>query len=86
MPQSSSQPGFDPRTFKLEMLNKKGPDFKDPWARNERWRYTGPFTRWNRFRNSLPGFGIACVAFAGYCAYEQLFLKKDSHGHGAEHH
>lgn len=53
---------------------------------SEIWRYSGPFTRWNRFKNSLPGFGIACVAFAGYCAYEQLFLKKDSHGHGAEHH
>jgi len=51
---------------------------------SEAWRYTGPFTRANRFKGALPGFGIASVAFAGYCTYEYFFLK-DSHGHGEEH-
>lgn len=54
---------------------------------SEAWRYTGPFTRWNRFKGSVPGLGIATVAFAAYCAYEWAFLSKDSqHGHAEEHH
>jgi len=61
---------------------------RDPWARAETWRYTGPFTRWNRFKGAFPGFGIAAVAFAGYCVYEAVFLKEAHHGegHGEEHH
>jgi len=56
----------------------------------EQWRYTGPFTRFNRFRGTFPGFGIAAVAFTAYCGYEYLFTKNDHHGseaggHGAEH-
>jgi NADH dehydrogenase (ubiquinone) 1 beta subcomplex subunit 3 len=47
----------------------------------EAWRYTGPFTRWNRFKSSFPGLGIATVAFAAYCTYEYMFLKDDHHGH-----
>ncbi|KAI5278771.1 hypothetical protein KEM52_004587 [Ascosphaera acerosa] len=61
---------------------------RDPWARAETWRYTGPFSRFNRWRRALPGFGTAVVAFAGYCAYEAVFLK-EGHGHEgveAEHH
>jgi len=54
-------------------------------AHSEAWRYTGPFTRWNRLRGSFPGFGIATVAFAGYMAYETLFMDT-SHGHATEHH
>jgi NADH dehydrogenase (ubiquinone) 1 beta subcomplex subunit 3 len=56
-------------------------------SRSEAWRYTGPFTRWNRFKGAFPGFGIAAVAFTGYVIFEQLFLK-DSHGHdeGSGHH
>ncbi|CAD0114803.1 unnamed protein product [Aureobasidium uvarum] len=49
---------------------------------NEAWRYTGPFSRWNRFKGSFPGLGIATVAFAGYLAYEAVFLSDDHHGHG----
>lgn len=30
----------------------------------------------------FPGFGIAAVAFAGYCAYEAVFLGDGGHGHG----
>jgi NADH dehydrogenase (ubiquinone) 1 beta subcomplex subunit 3 len=52
--------------------------------RREAWRYTGPFTRWNRFKGSFPGLGIASVAFAGYLVYEQMFLTS-SHGHGDAH-
>ncbi|KAK4893163.1 hypothetical protein LTS10_009896 [Elasticomyces elasticus] len=64
-----------------------GQPARDPWARNEAWRYTGPFTRGNRFRGAFPGFGIAVVAFAGYMAYEQVFLTSSHDTHGAaEHH
>ncbi len=55
----------------------------------EAWRYSGPFTRWNRFKGAFPGFGIAAVAFAGYCVYEAIFLKPahdHGEGHGEEHH
>lgn len=57
----------------------------------EQWRYTGPFTRANRFKNTFPGFGIAAVAFAAYCTFEYLFIKDDHHSHGdsgqgKEHH
>jgi hypothetical protein len=54
---------------------------------SEAWRYTGPFSRWNRFKGSFPGLGIATVAFAGYLAYESFYLN-DSHAHddSADHH
>lgn len=52
---------------------------------SETWRYTGPFSRWNRFKGLFPGLGTATVLFAGYLAYEQVFLSKDhEHGHGHE--
>jgi NADH dehydrogenase (ubiquinone) 1 beta subcomplex subunit 3 len=51
----------------------------------EAWRYTGPFTRWNRFKGAFPGLGIATVAFAGYLVYEAIFLRKPHHGHGEGH-
>lgn len=56
---------------------------------SEAWRYTGPFTRGKRFKNSFPGFGTATVLFAGYLVYEQLFMKSEhghADGHGEEHH
>jgi NADH dehydrogenase (ubiquinone) 1 beta subcomplex subunit 3 len=49
---------------------------------SEQWRYTGPFTRWNRFKGSFPGLGIATVAFAGYCVIEALFFKDEHHDEG----
>ncbi|KAK4192078.1 NADH-ubiquinone oxidoreductase B12 subunit family-domain-containing protein [Podospora australis] len=73
--------GFEMRQF----LKATATPRYDPWERNEAWRYTGRFSRWNRFSRALPGFGIASVAFAGYCAYEYFFLKDDHH-HGAGHH
>ena len=51
----------------------------------EQWRYTGPFTRYNRFKGALPGLGTATVAFAAYCTYEYFFMKDEHHGHGQEH-
>lgn len=52
---------------------------------SEAWRYTGPFSRWNRFKGLFPGLGTATVLFAGYLAYEQVFFSKDhEHGHGHE--
>ena len=57
---------------------------------SEQWRYTGPFTRFNRFKRAFPGLGIATVAFAGYLVYEAAFMKEEHHahgeGHGEEHH
>ncbi|KAK4099037.1 hypothetical protein N658DRAFT_498850 [Parathielavia hyrcaniae] len=68
--------GFDMRKFLAATGNQR----YDPWERNEAWRYTGRFSRFNRFRSAFPGLGIATVAFAGYCLYEHYFLD-DSHGH-----
>ncbi|KAH8602338.1 NADH-ubiquinone oxidoreductase B12 subunit family-domain-containing protein [Bisporella sp. PMI_857] len=68
--------GFDPKAF----VAAAGQPANDPWARREAWRYTGLFSRANRFKGSFPGLGIATVAFAGYCGYEYFFLN-DSHGH-----
>ncbi|CAI9635160.1 hypothetical protein GT037_007842 [Alternaria burnsii] len=75
--------GFDPKKFAAASANgTKG----DPWARYEQWRYTGPFSRFNRFKGSFPGLGIATVAFAGYLVAEQLFFNdKDAH-HDEGHH
>ncbi|KAL2201027.1 NADH-ubiquinone oxidoreductase B12 subunit family-domain-containing protein [Corynascus similis CBS 632.67] len=74
--------GFEMRKF----LAATGSQRYDPWWRNEAWRYTGRFSRLNRFKNSLPGFGIATVAFAGYCLYEHFFLEDDHHHGAGEHH
>ncbi|KAL0637032.1 hypothetical protein Q9L58_004014 [Maublancomyces gigas] len=78
---------MDPRTpFDPQQLLKK-PSRPDPWAKMEcdsdAWRYSGPFTRFNRFKGAFPGLGIATVAFAGYCAYEAMFMS-DTHAHHAE--
>ncbi|KAK2805539.1 hypothetical protein FQN50_006165 [Emmonsiellopsis sp. PD_5] len=67
--------GFDMKTFKAAA------NPRSTWA-NEAWRYTGPFSRWNRFKNGLPGLGIATVAFAAYCGYEWAFLTPEHHGEG----
>ncbi|EYE90356.1 NADH dehydrogenase [ubiquinone] 1 beta subcomplex subunit 3 [Aspergillus ruber CBS 135680] len=77
--------GFDISEFKRAASPRSVYAKRDPWARNEIWRYTGPFSRFNRFKGLFPGFGIASVAFAGYCAYEHFFLK-DEHHHGEGHH
>jgi NADH dehydrogenase (ubiquinone) 1 beta subcomplex subunit 3 len=50
---------------------------------SEQWRYTGPFTRFNRFKGAFPGLGIATVAFAGYLVAEEFFFK-DQGGHHDE--
>ncbi|KAK1756031.1 putative nadh:ubiquinone oxidoreductase [Echria macrotheca] len=73
--------GFDVRRFTKASAVPR----YDPWERAEAWRYIGRFSRFNRFKNAFPGLGIATVAFAGYCAYEYMFLKDEHHGHGAEH-
>ncbi|KAK4218010.1 NADH-ubiquinone oxidoreductase B12 subunit family domain containing protein [Rhypophila sp. PSN 637] len=73
--------GFDMK----QLIKATGQPRYDPWERSEAWRYTGPNSRRNRFKNALPGFGTATVAFAIYCAYEHFFLKDDHHhaeGHG----
>ncbi|KAJ5089222.1 hypothetical protein N7532_007906 [Penicillium argentinense] len=77
--------GFDINQFKAAASPSSIWAKRDPWARNEAWRYTGPFSRWNRFKGLFPGLGIATVAFTAYCAYEHFFLKDDHH-HGDGHH
>ncbi|EGS20745.1 uncharacterized protein CTHT_0025810 [Thermochaetoides thermophila DSM 1495] len=72
--------GFDMREF---LRHTKTPTY-DPWERHEAWRYTGRFSRFNRFKGALPGFGIATVAFTAYCVFEHFFLKDDHHGHHGE--
>ncbi|KAF3930022.1 hypothetical protein ABW19_dt0200950 [Dactylella cylindrospora] len=78
--------------FNPQTLLRAGRNLPDPWARREAWRYTGPFTRANRFRGLFPGFGIATVAFAIYCGVEYFVFPPESHGHesghghGEEHH
>ncbi|ORX97959.1 hypothetical protein BCR34DRAFT_593332 [Clohesyomyces aquaticus] len=74
--------GFDPRKLAAASSNKAAKG--DPWARYEQWRYTGMFTRFQRFKGTFPGLGIATVAFAGYLVYEQMFLQEEHHGE--EHH
>ncbi|KAF2463712.1 uncharacterized protein BDR25DRAFT_307604 [Lindgomyces ingoldianus] len=69
--------GFDPKKLAAATKNIKG----DPWARYEAWRYTGMFTRFNRFRGTFPGLGIATVAFAGYLVYEEMFMKEEHEHH-----
>ncbi|KAF3085368.1 hypothetical protein TWF102_000271 [Orbilia oligospora] len=68
--------------FNPQSLLRAGRNLPDPWARREAWRYTGPFTRINRFRGFFPGLGIATVAFTVYCAAEYMFFPAKSHGHG----
>ncbi|KAF2012624.1 hypothetical protein BU24DRAFT_464996 [Aaosphaeria arxii CBS 175.79] len=80
MAQRPSLTGFDPQKFAAAAGNAK----HDPWARYEAWRYTGPFSRFNRFKGSLPGLGTATVAFGIYLAAEH-FLFKDEHGHHDSH-
>ncbi|KAK0738305.1 NADH-ubiquinone oxidoreductase B12 subunit family-domain-containing protein [Schizothecium vesticola] len=73
--------------FDMRALHKatKVPRY-DPWERAEAWRYKGNFSRFNRFRGSLPGLGTATVAFAAYCAYEHFFLKEEHHHAEEGHH
>lgn len=75
-----------PRTHGSERVYTPDDIFSSPTnaVDSEAWRYTGPFTRFNRFRGAFPGLGIATVAFAGYLVYEQMFLTS-SHGHGEGH-
>ncbi|KAI9824741.1 MAG: hypothetical protein M1832_001567 [Thelocarpon impressellum] len=80
-PRRGNATGFDVR----KLAASSGMPANDPWARAEAWRYTGPFTRFNRFRGSFPGLGIATVAFAAYLGYEYMFLKPE-HGHGEAGH
>ncbi|KOS19065.1 hypothetical protein ESCO_001345 [Escovopsis weberi] len=72
--------GFSMRALK----EATGQPRYDPWERAEAWRYTGTFSRWNRFKNAFPGLGTATVAFSIYCVYDH-FASKDEH-HGEAHH
>ncbi|KAF2093941.1 hypothetical protein NA57DRAFT_47700 [Rhizodiscina lignyota] len=67
--------GFDPQ----KLAAASGSPANDPWARREAWRYSGPFTRFNRFRRMFPGLGIATVAFGAYLAYDFATAQEEHH-------
>ncbi|KAF1915637.1 hypothetical protein BDU57DRAFT_518708 [Ampelomyces quisqualis] len=73
--------GFDPKKLAAASANSTT---GDPWARREQWRYTGPFTRFQRFKGAFPGLGIATVAFSAYLAAEHFGLLQDDGGHHDE--
>ncbi|KAF8070483.1 NADH dehydrogenase 1 beta subcomplex subunit 3 [Lyophyllum atratum] len=50
------------------------PLFRDPWAKREAWRKHPVFTNRVMFRNILPGFGIAVVAFTAYVVAENFYI------------
>ncbi|KAL1956750.1 hypothetical protein VTO42DRAFT_6803 [Malbranchea cinnamomea] len=86
MPFNPNNPtGFDMKIYKEAASPNSVWAKKDPWARHEAWRYSGPFSRWNRFKAGFPGLGIATVAFAAYCTYEHFFLNTEEH-HKKGHH
>lgn len=78
--------GFDIGQFKAASHPKSQYAKADPWKKYEAWRYTGPFSRFNRYKRMFPGLGIATVAFTGYCVYEAMFLQDEHHHEGGDHH
>lgn len=88
--------GFDVKQFARAATSPEW-RARDPWRRayvshiygslclltmySEAWRYTGPFTRWNRFKGAFPGFGYGLAAFLLYSAYEAA-TGSGGHGHG----
>ncbi|ODQ81461.1 hypothetical protein BABINDRAFT_26188, partial [Babjeviella inositovora NRRL Y-12698] len=51
----------------------------DPWVKRHAWRYQGPFTRANRFKGLVPGFGWGVGAFAVYCVAEHFLFPAHHH-------
>ncbi|XP_050355986.1 NADH dehydrogenase [ubiquinone] 1 beta subcomplex subunit 3 [Nymphalis io] len=64
-----------------EALARKG--LKDPWIRNEAWRYHPGFgTRWQRARKLFfRGLPLGIALTAATVAYDKL-TAKEGHGHG----
>ncbi|KAF2238751.1 hypothetical protein EV356DRAFT_529184 [Viridothelium virens] len=82
MPPRTSITGFDRAKF----VAAGGAPRNDPWWRNEQWRYSGPFTRWNRFKGAFPGLGLATGAFIIYLAYDAVVARPDhSHAESGHH-
>ncbi|XP_017782219.1 PREDICTED: NADH dehydrogenase [ubiquinone] 1 beta subcomplex subunit 3 [Nicrophorus vespilloides] len=61
---------------------------KDPWLRNEVWRYNekefGTFSsrvKMTFFRGFKYGFGAFLVTIAGTALYDKMFPSKHDHGH-----
>jgi NADH dehydrogenase (ubiquinone) 1 beta subcomplex subunit 3 len=55
------------------------PLYRDPWAKREAWRKSPIFSQREMFRQALPGFGIAVVAFTAYVIAENLYFKSREH-------
>ncbi|KAF8578015.1 hypothetical protein K439DRAFT_507878 [Ramaria rubella] len=58
--------------------------YRDPWAKHEAWRKHPVFSNRAMFRNLLPGFGTAVVAFTAYVLYDNLF--RQTHASSGKHH
>ncbi|XP_046973717.1 NADH dehydrogenase [ubiquinone] 1 beta subcomplex subunit 3 [Vanessa cardui] len=67
-----------------EALARKG--LKDPWIRNEAWRYHPGFgTRWQRARKLFfRGLPLGIALTAATVAFDK-FTAKEGHGHGGHH-
>ncbi|XP_066253214.1 NADH dehydrogenase [ubiquinone] 1 beta subcomplex subunit 3 [Euwallacea similis] len=79
-----------PRLVEIEKaLAARG--LKDPWLRNEVWRYSKEFgTERNRvmrtfFRGFKYGFAAFVVTMVGTEIYNRQFPDEHSHGHGDHH-
>ncbi len=67
-----------------DRLARKG--LRDPWLRNEVWRYQHYMRGASWSRLLFRGLGWGTGAFVVAVGLEKLLWKEDSHGHGSEHH
>ena len=70
----------DPPRHNFHLLLAAPASMGFQWERFEAWRKHPMLNNNLRLRTSLPGLGIATVAFAGFVAYDKLVVG-DSHGH-----
>ncbi|XP_071507202.1 NADH dehydrogenase [ubiquinone] 1 beta subcomplex subunit 3-like [Diadema setosum] len=54
---------------------------KDPWLRNEVWRYQPCFKRLSFWQVLFRGFPIGAGLFVVAVGLEKMFSSKDDHGH-----
>lgn len=57
-----------------QLVKMKPEQIKDPWSKNEEWRYHPYFGSVNIIKHAFPGLSWALAAFVGYCAYEKYVM------------
>ncbi|PIK53836.1 putative NADH dehydrogenase [Apostichopus japonicus] len=62
-----------------QRLAAKG--LKDPWIRNEVWRFQPGMGKMPWYKLVFKGFGLGAGAFIIAVGLEKLFWKDDDHGH-----